>query len=535
METKYIFVTGGVVSSLGKGIIASSLGVLLKSQGLKVTIQKFDPYLNLDPGTMSPTQHGEVFVTEDGCETDLDLGHYERFIDQNLSRLNNVTSGMIFWDVLNKERQGDYLGNTVQIIPHVTNEIKKRIIQTNEEEPCDIVITEVGGTVGDIESLPFLEAIRQFEFENRSNSLHIHVTLVPFLDSSGEFKTKPTQHSVKELREIGIQPDIIICRSVRPLHSKLKYKIGLFCDVEVESVITSIDAKSIYQVPMLLEKEKLDQVALEKLNMKSNDKRLEDWQLFLDNISKSSARSITIGVVGKYTSLSDSYISVVEALKHAGVANQVNVDIQLIESERLEKEPPEEVLKDCQGIVIPGGFGDRGVEGKVEAAKWAREHDIPYLGLCLGMHIASIEFARNVLNMNKANSQEFDESSENKVIHILDDQKTLTKKGGTMRLGAYPCEVSDGTLLHKAYQSNQISERHRHRYEFNNKYRDIFEKAGVVFSGVSPDKKLVEVLEIESHKWFVACQFHPEFKSRPSKSHPLFRDFIKAALTTDIQ
>jgi len=528
-STKYIFITGGVVSSLGKGIVAASLGVLLKSQGFKVTLQKFDPYLNVDPGTMSPFQHGEVFVTEDGCETDLDLGHYERFIDQNLSRVNNVTSGMIFWDVLLKERNGDYLGNTVQIIPHVTNEIKKRVQLPLEKEHFDFIITEIGGTVGDIESQPFLEAIRQFEYENRADCAHIHVTLVPYLPTSGELKTKPTQHSVKEIRAIGIHPDVIVCRTSETISFELKQKIALFCDVSPEAVITAPDADSIYEVPLMLEQEKLDQVILQRLGLTSKPNQLSEWRQFVDTLLKKDLPSIKIAIVGKYTSLSDAYLSVVEALTHAGVANECKIDIHWVEAEKLTSENLNKHLEGAYGILIPGGFGSRGIEGKILAAQYAREKKIPYLGLCLGMHIAVIEFARHVLNFKDAHSTEFNEQSPYPVIDFLTGQRDVTQKGGTMRLGAYPCKIKTSTKLFNAYQTTAIHERHRHRYEFNNTYRKSFEDHGMIFSGTLPDDSLVEVIELKEHPWFVACQFHPEFKSRPSKSHPLFKSFIEAA------
>lgn len=528
-KTKFIFITGGVVSSLGKGIVGASLGVLLKSQGLNVTLQKFDPYLNQDPGTMSPYQHGEVFVTDDGTETDLDLGHYERFVDQSMSRSNNVTSGMIFWEVLNKERRGDYLGNTVQIIPHVTNEIKDRITQVLDDADYDVVITEIGGTVGDIESLPFLEAIRQFQYQHRSQCVHIHVTLVPYLHTSGEFKTKPTQHSVKDLREIGITSDIIVCRSGTPMDKEMKEKIAMFCDVKPECVISSIDADSIYQVPILLEDEGLDKVVLEKLGMSKEKELLPEWRTFIETLTDKTNPVVEIALVGKYTGLSDSYLSVVEAIKHAGASNQCRVDIKWISAEDIERDGAEAYLTGVQGILIPGGFGDRGIEGKILSAQYARENDIPYLGLCLGMHIACIEFARNVIGLEGAHSREINATTPHPVIDFLPDQIDIKDKGGTMRLGAYPCLVKENTRLYEAYQSLEISERHRHRYEFNNDYRTQFEESGLVFSGTSPDGHLVEVIENPALKWFVACQFHPEFKSRPSKSHPLFYGFMKAA------
>lgn len=528
-STKYIFVTGGVVSSLGKGIVGSSLGLLLKSMGYTVTIQKFDPYLNLDPGTMSPFQHGEVFVTEDGCETDLDLGHYERFIDQNLSRVNNLTSGMIFWDVLTKERRGDYLGHTVQIIPHVTNEIKAKIKQPLKEKHFDIVITEIGGTVGDIEGLPFLEAIRQFQFENRDDCLLIHVTLVPYLDTSGEYKTKPTQHSVKEIREIGLHPDIIVTRTKDPLDYHLKEKIALFCDVRPEAVITSEDAASIYDVPLLLKEENLHKVTTRKLGLEERECRLDDWKTFIENLHKKTDLTLSIAIVGKYTSLEDAYISVVEALKHACAHHNVALELSWVDSEKLESKKCDEVFNDCDGILIPGGFGDRGIEGKVSAAKYAREQKIPYLGLCLGMHIASIEFARNVVGLKGAHSTEFNKETPYPIIDFLPEQRDLLKKGGTMRLGTYPCKILSGSKLAEAYGKDLVKERHRHRYEFNNAYIEDFEKNGLIFSGKAPDDSVVEVVELKDHPWFVACQFHPEFKSRPSRPSPLFDGFIKAA------
>ncbi|MFC1751893.1 CTP synthase [Thermoproteota archaeon] len=528
-KTKFVFVTGGVVSSLGKGIAAASLGVLLKQKGFKVTIQKFDPYLNLDPGTMSPYQHGEVFVTEDGCETDLDLGHYERFIDQNLSRSNNMTSGMIYWNVLTKERRGDYLGSTVQIIPHVTNEIKESITKVLENEKFDVVITEVGGTVGDIESLPFLEAIRQFQYKNRGDCLHVHVTLVPFLNHPGEFKTKPTQRSVKELREIGIHPDIIICRAVQSFPQEVKNKIALFCDVTPESVITAVDAESIYDVPLTFEKEGLDQVVVEKLGLKNKPCEMTEWKAYIDTIHRKDKPVVEIAIVGKYTSLSDSYISVVEALRHAAAANNCDLKIRWVESEELESKDITDYLDGVSGILIPGGFGDRGIEGKIRAAEYARVKDIPFFGLCLGMHVAVIDFARNVINLPDAHSTEFSDNTPYPVIDFLPDQKTIRKKGGTMRLGAYPCKIKPGTKLFEAYNTRNIAERHRHRYEFNNEFRSLFEEHGMEFSGVSPEETLVEVIELPDKQWFLACQFHPEFKSRPYKSHPLFRDFVKAA------
>jgi CTP synthase len=529
-KTKYIFVTGGVVSSLGKGITAASLGVLLKSQGYSVTIQKFDPYLNLDPGTMSPFQHGEVFVTEDGCETDLDLGHYERFLDQNLTRVNSVTSGMVLWEVLTKERRGDYLGNTVQIIPHVTNEIKSCIGRCLALEHFDVVITEIGGTVGDIEGQSFLEGIRQFQYENKEDTLHIHLTLVPYIKTAGEFKTKPTQHSVKELRSIGIHPDVIMCRSSAPLSDEMKSKIALFCDVRVGSVITGVDSPSIYDVPLNLQEEGLDRVVLDKLGLKPKYKTdMKEWKGFVDIIHKKDIPEIKVAIVGKYTSLSDSYISLVEALKHAAAANACQIKIVWIEAEELENiDLVDAELSKVDGIVVPGGFGDRGIDGKIAAAKYARENDVPYFGLCLGMHIAVIEFGRNVIGLEDAHSTEFSDITSNPVIDFLPEQKVIRKKGGTMRLGAYDCEVKKGTKLYQAYKKGLVQERHRHRYEFNDEYRDIYKKNGMVFSGVLPGDTLVEVVELPEKKWFLACQFHPEFKSRACNSHPLFREFVSA-------
>ncbi|MBT3260966.1 CTP synthase [bacterium] len=527
-ETKYIFITGGVVSSLGKGIAAASIGKLLEKQGLSVTIQKFDPYLNLDPGTMSPYQHGEVFVTEDGCETDLDLGHYERFVDRALKRVNNVTSGMIFWTVLQKERKGDYLGHTVQIVPHVTNEIKERITAVLAEQHFDVVITEIGGTIGDIESAPFLEAIRQFHSKHKGDCLQIHLTLVPYLKTNGEFKTKPTQHSVKELRGIGIHPDIILCRSVKPVNDELKEKIALFCDVEKESVVSAVDVHNIYEVPVKFKEERVDKVIMQKLNLEAKEVDLKEWINFVEVLEDPSLPLVTVAIVGKYTNLADAYISVVEALKHAVVENGCRLNVRWVNSERIEKYGADKYLEGVDGIVVPGGFGNRGIEGKISSAQYAREKDIPYLGLCLGMHMTVIEIARNVLGLKGANSTEFDLETAYPVIDFLPEQRDMKKKGGTMRLGNYPCKIVGNTKLFDAYNFREVQERHRHRYEFNNDYRVPFEKAGVVFSGTSPDDRLVEVIEFTKQKWHVACQFHPEFKSRPNKSAPLFKGFIKA-------
>ena len=533
-NTKYIFVTGGVVSGLGKGVASASLAVLLKSHGFTVTIQKFDPYLNIDPGTMSPYQHGEVFVTEDGCETDLDLGHYERFIGENLTGLNNLTSGMIYWKVLNKERNGDYLGKTIQTIPHITNEIRDRI--SVYDGKYDFIITEIGGTVGDIESQPFVEAIRRFEYMYQSKSLHIHLTLVPYLKSSGEFKTKPTQHSVKTLMESGIHPDILICRSEDKLGEELRDKIALFCDVEARAVINGVDVNSIYEVPLNFAKENLDIIVLEKLgynessDISPEERNLDYWKNFVDTMNSPLYNTAKIAIVGKYVELSDAYISIVEALKHAGVAVLCNVEIKWVHAEFLTEANIEEQLSDVDGILVPGGFGDRGIEGKILAAKYARENCKTYLGLCLGMHIAVIEFARNVLGWEDANSTEFDKETKHPVIDYLPDQSETISKGGTMRLGNYQCRVKNNTLLHSAYSKDIINERHRHRYEFNNLYRSQFEEAGMVMSGTTINDALVEVVEIPSGAWFLACQFHPEFKSRPYDAHPLFMSFIAKSL-----
>jgi CTP synthase len=529
-NTKYIFVTGGVVSSLGKGIVAASLGVLLKARGFKVTLQKFDPYLNIDPGTMSPFQHGEVFVTDDGSETDLDLGHYERFIDTNMSRVNNITSGMIFWEVLNKERNGDYLGNTVQIIPHITNEIKKRISATLKQDDHDIIITEIGGTVGDIESLPFLEAIRQFQFENRGNCAHLHLTLVPYLKTSGEIKTKPTQHSVKELREIGIHADVIVCRSEKLLPKETKNKIALFCDVTPDAVVSSVDAKSIYDVPILLQQENLDKSVCAILDLPVQRSNLIQWKTYINTIHNPNTPTVTIAIVGKYTALSDAYLSVSEALKHAAAANKCTLKIKWINSETITKRNVSKKLKELDGILIPGGFGNRGVEGKIAAVCYARENNIPFLGLCLGMHVTVIEFARNVLKLKDAHTTEINPDTVHPVITDLPGQKHITAKGGTMRLGAYPCVLSSKSKAYHWYKTKTISERHRHRYELNPKYHQQLSQKGLCLSGSSPDETLIEIVELPHHSFFIACQFHPEFKSRPYKAHPLFKGLLRVAL-----
>lgn len=529
-NTKYIFVTGGVVSSLGKGITAASLGRLLKDRGLNVTIQKFDPYINIDPGTMSPYQHGEVFVTDDGAETDLDLGHYERFIDINLSKNSNVTTGKIYWSVLNKERRGDYLGGTVQVIPHITNAIKDRVFRVSKERNVDVVITEIGGTVGDIESLPFLEAIRQIKYDaGEENVMYIHVTLVPYLGKAGELKTKPTQHSVKELRSIGIQPDVIVCRSEYPLSEDMKSKIGLFCNMKPENVIQNLDAETLYEVPIMLQKEGLDNLAIKKLGLKAKEADLSDWLEVIEK-EKSLEKSVKIALVGKYVELKDAYISVAESLKHAGIHNGVKIDIDWIQSENLTDENAHDLLRDAKGILVPGGFGERGVEGKISAIKYARENDVPFLGICLGMQLAVVEFARNVAGLKGAHSNELEPDTKHPVIDLMPEQEDIEDMGGTMRLGLYPCKVKPDTKAFESYGSELVYERHRHRYEFNNEYRDLITSKGLVISGLSPDERLVEIVELPGHKWFVAGQFHPEFKSRPTKAHPLFRDFIKASI-----
>ncbi len=533
MPGKYIFVTGGVVSSLGKGITAASLGCLLKSRGLKVSIQKLDPYINVDPGTMSPFQHGEVFVTDDGAETDLDLGHYERFIDFNLTKNNNVTTGKIYWSVINKERRGDYLGGTVQVIPHITNEIKECIQRAAQDPRVDIMITEIGGTVGDIESLPFLEAIRQMKTDlGRENVCYIHVTLVPFLERTGELKTKPTQHSVKELRSIGIQPDTIVCRTERALSQEFREKIALFCDIKAREVIENRSISNIYQVPLLLHEEGLDQIVLEKLGLAGGEADLREWEEMVNRIN-GLEEQVTVALVGKYTALKDAYISVLEALNHGGISNQVEVNIRWIDAEQLEKEDDpsmvEKLFAGVHGILVPGGFGERGIEGKIQAVKYAREKKVPFLGLCLGMHCAVVEIARHVCGMDKAHSMEFYAPTPYPVIHLLPEQKDISSKGGTMRLGLYPCKMDESSRAFQAYRETIVYERHRHRYEFNNVYWEDFEKAGVLFAGTSPDRRLVEIVEVVDHPWFVATQFHPEFKSRPHQAHPLFHDFIAMA------
>ncbi|MDI3256655.1 MAG: CTP synthase [Kyrpidia sp.] len=529
--TKYIFVTGGVVSSLGKGITAASLGRLLKNRGLQVTIQKFDPYINVDPGTMSPYQHGEVFVTDDGAETDLDLGHYERFIDISLSQNNNVTAGRVYWSVIQKERRGDYLGGTVQVIPHITNEIKERVFKAGRDTGADVVITEIGGTVGDIESLPFLEAIRQIRSDvGRDNVLYIHVTLIPYLRPSGELKTKPTQHSVKELRSIGISPHVIVCRTEYPLSQDLRRKVALFCDVDVDAVIEARDAEILYDVPLMLQEEGLDEIAVRHLKLDIPPADMSEWKDLVQRV-KHLRGQVCIALVGKYISLRDAYISVAEALSHGGYANDLSVDIRWISAEDVTRDNVAELLDGADGVLVPGGFGDRGIEGKIAAVHHARERGVPYLGICLGMQLAVVEYARHVLGWDDAHTTEIDESTGHPVIDLLPEQKELTDKGGTMRLGAYPCHLVEGTKAWAAYGGTPVVfERHRHRYEFNNTFRDALCRAGLVISGTSPDGRLVEVIELKDHPWFVATQFHPEFTSRPNRPQPLFREFIRAAM-----
>ncbi len=527
---KHIFVTGGVVSSLGKGITAASLGCLLKSRGLRVLIQKFDPYLNVDPGTMSPFQHGEVFVTDDGAETDLDLGHYERFIDEDLTRDSNVTSGSVYYEVIRKERRGDYLGGTVQVIPHITNEIKERVARVARMPNVDVVITEIGGTVGDIESLPFLEAIRQFRNDiGRRNVIYIHVTLIPFIGTSGELKTKPTQHSVAELRSIGIQPDIIVCRSDRAISPELKAKIALFTDVEARAVISCTDAPHLYFVPLNLRDEGLDRLVVERLGLEPEPPHLDEWIALVERL-KVATGTVRIALVGKYVQLRDAYLSVIESLRHAAIHHGRNLDLIWVDAETLREDEIKARLDEADGILVPGGFGVRGIEGKIMSVKYARENNIPFLGLCLGLQVAVAEFARNVANMTDANSTEFDPSTRFPVIDLLPEQNSVSDKGGTMRLGASVTKVVAGTKAYEAYGAEEISERHRHRYEVNNVFRNRLVEAGLVISGTTPNGNLVEIIEAPDHPWFVGCQFHPEFKSRPIRPHPLFRDFIGAAV-----
>ena len=533
MAVKYVFVTGGVVSGLGKGITAASLGRLLKMRGYSVTMQKFDPYINIDPGTMNPVQHGEVFVTDDGAETDLDLGHYERFIDENLTKQSNVTTGKVYWSVLSKERRGDFGGGTVQVIPHITNEIKSRFYRNDGCKDTQIAIIEVGGTVGDIDSQPFLESIRQFQHDvGRENAILIHVTLIPYLGASGEMKTKPTQASVKELQGMGIQPDIIVCRTVKALPDDMKRKIALFCDVEPNAVINNLTAKSIYEVPLLLQEEGLDRIALEKLGLDDSPCDMKDWKAMVDRIL-SADKTVDIALVGKYVELHDAYLSVVESLSHAGYTFGTKVNIHWINSEVLEEEKPDlrEVFKGIDGIVVPGGFGYRGVEGKIDTIRYARTNGIPFLGLCLGMQCAVIEFARDVCGMKDANSTEFDAETPYPVIDLMPDQEDITEKGGTMRLGIYPCKLTEGSKARELYGGQEIVyERHRHRYEVSNALRPELEKAGLSICGTSPDGRLVETIELKDHPYFEATQAHPEFKSRPNRPHPLFVGLVKAAI-----
>ncbi|MBC8160975.1 MAG: CTP synthase [Roseiflexaceae bacterium] len=529
---KYIFVTGGVASSVGKGITVASLGRLLKARGLRVSIQKLDPYINVDPGTMSPYQHGEVFVTEDGGETDLDLGHYERFIDENLSRLSNVTTGQIYSSVIQKERRGDYLGGTIQVIPHITNEIKGRIAAAARHSHADVVICEIGGTVGDIEGLPFLEAIRQMRKDvGRDNVLYIHVTLLPHIGATDEVKTKPTQHSVMELRRVGISADIIVCRADHPITDEVREKVALFADVDVDAVIPLQTVETIYEVPLVLEEAGLGRYVVERLGIGASAPQLKDWERLVEQI-KAPKRLLPIALVGKYVELKDAYLSVVEALRHAGVQQGIDVDLRWISAEQIEREGAETLLRGVYGIVVPGGFGYRGVEGKIAAAEYARANNVPYLGLCLGMQCATIAFARHVISDRDVNSTEFVPHTAHPVIDFMPDQLDITDKGGTMRLGSYPCVLAAGSKAAAAYATEQVMERHRHRFEFNNKYRPLLERAGLVISGQSPDGRLVEIIELKNHPWFVATQFHPEFLSRPNCPHPLFRDFVAAATNT---
>jgi len=532
MATKFIFITGGVVSSLGKGITAGSLGRLLKSRGYKVALQKCDPYINVDPGTMSPFQHGEVFVTEDGAETDLDIGHYERFTDENSSKDSNVTSGKIYNSVISKERRGDYLGGTVQVIPHITNEIKDQIFKVGKNSGADVVITEIGGTVGDIESQPFLEAIRQIKWQvGKNDCLYIHVTLVPYLRKVGEIKTKPTQHSVKELRSLGIQPDILVCRCERNISRDIKEKLALFCNVEPDCVINNPDCGSIYEVPLVLHAEHLDETVCKKLCLEERECDLSGWESLVQaQIQLEDKPKVTIALVGKYVELHDAYLSIVEALNHSGICCGLNVDIKWIDAVELEeKGRVDELMQGVQGIIVPGGFGERGIEGKIIAARYAREHKVPYLGICLGMQIAVVEFARNVLGLKDANSTEHVPNTKNPVIDFMPDQKNIERMGGTMRLGRYGCQLEEGTHAYQAYGKPLISERHRHRYEFNNEYLPVMQAAGMRVAGVNPDSGLVEIIELADHPWFVGVQFHPEFKSRPDRPQPLFREFVAAA------
>lgn len=529
-QTKYIFVTGGVVSGLGKGIIAASLGRILKERGFRITLQKFDPYINVDPGTMSPFQHGEVFVTDDGAETDLDLGHYERFIDESLSQANNVTTGRIYQDVIRKERRGDYLGSTVQVIPHVTDEIKHRLKHLSPN--YDVIITEIGGTVGDIESLPFLETIRQFrQDEGRENVIFIHLTLVPYLTAVGELKTKPTQHSVRELMKIGIQPDVLVARSEHPLDENLRNKIALFTNVPPHAVIEARDVPTIYQVPLELRDQNLDDVVLERLNLNGKPADLSEWKSMVERIMQPKSGNVKIAIVGKYTELVDAYKSIHQALIHGGISNDVGVEMEWISAESYENGASLDNLKEFDALLIPGGFGERGVPGMLMAVEWARKQRLPFFGICLGLQVSIIEYSRNVCNLNHADSMEFSEDTDDPVICLMDSQRNVTRKGGTMRLGSYPALLSNGSRAAEIYEETEIAERHRHRYEVNNQYREELEKKGLIMSGTSPNGELVEMIEIPDHPWFVACQFHPELKSRPTRPHPLFASFIAAALS----
>ncbi|WP_342399778.1 CTP synthase [Weizmannia sp. FSL W8-0676] len=528
--TKYIFVTGGVVSSLGKGITAASLGRLLKNRGLNITIQKFDPYINVDPGTMSPYQHGEVFVTDDGAETDLDLGHYERFIDINLTKYSSVTTGKVYSEVIRKERRGEYLGGTVQVIPHITNEIKERVFRAGKVTNADVVITEIGGTVGDIESLPFLEAIRQIKTDvGIDNVMYIHCTLIPYLKASGEMKTKPTQHSVKELRGLGIQPNIIVVRTEMPISQDMKDKIALFCDIQPREVVECIDADTLYAIPLMLQEQKLDQLVCDHLKLQCPEADMAEWRGLVDRV-RNLKKTVKIALVGKYVALQDAYLSVAEALKHAGYQFDADIDIDMINAEEVDGENVADLLKDADGILVPGGFGDRGIEGKILAIQYARELKIPFLGICLGMQLASVEFARHVLGLKDAHSSEINPDTPYPVIDLLPEQKEIEDLGGTLRLGLYPCRLVKGTKAYEAYQDEVIYERHRHRYEFNNQFRERMENAGFTFSGTSPDGRLIEIVELKDHPWFVASQFHPEFTSRPTRPQPLFKGFIEASI-----
>jgi CTP synthase len=533
-KTKFIFVTGGVVSSLGKGISASSLGLLLKQRGFRVTIQKFDPYINVDPGTMNPFQHGEVYVTDDGAETDLDLGHYERFLDVNMTKMNNTTTGQIYNDVITKERRGDYLGATVQVIPHITDEIKRRMLQLSELGEYDIIISEIGGTVGDIESLPFIEAMRQLMMEvGRKNALSIHVTLVPYIASAGEVKTKPTQHSVKNLLALGIQPDVLICRSEKKLTKELRDKIALFCNVDSKAVISAYDCSTIYEVPLVCYKEKLDQIVINRLHLADRKIKLEEWDNFVAQV-KNPTQTVEIALCGKYVEHMDAYKSIIEAFVHAGAENNARVKVRNVSAELFETEDAAGLLAGVSGVLVAPGFGERGIEGKIKAVQYVRENNIPFLGICLGLQLAVIEFARNICGISKANSAEFKKNNYN-IIDLMPDQKNVKNMGATMRLGSYPCNLRKDTKAYEAYKSESISERHRHRYEVNNKFRARLAEHGMIFSGLSPDRELIEMIELPEHRWFVGCQFHPELKSRATKAHPLFREFVKAALEYSVE